>query len=855
MRSPAAFLIFVTFTSVSFAAAPSGIPRELARERAQLIFDLHYHLNFTLVAHASTTTGHEDLSFQLKSAAPLLLDYREGTASKLKINDSEVPIESENGHILLPEDKLHAGENHIALDFESPVAPAGKAITRYEDKDDGSEYIYTLFVPMDASMAFPCFDQPDLKGKFQLTIGAPNDWVVISNTAATGTVGAGFSFTTRFLETQPISTYLFAFAAGPFQRVHETSGLPGVLVRKSQLKRALEETRELQQVTAKGMEFLAGYFAQPFPFSKYDLVLIPGFAYAGMEHAGATFLREESVLFRTAPTHSDLIGRDLLTLHELTHQWFGDFTTMRWFDDLWLKEGFAQYMAYRALDQLKPEEHVWQRFALSIKPAAYAIDSTLGTTAIYQSIDNLKNAKSAYGAIVYSKAPGLLRQLAFIVGDEHFRDGLRLYLREHRYGNADWSDLVKAFERASGRSLKEWATAWIRRRGMPQVDLSWSCDAGRLSHLELSQHDVLSEGGVWPIATQILLSYPDAPPQRVRVELRHAKAEQPDAIGKPCPAFVFANDQDYAYGRFLLDPASQQAAEKSIGTIADLFERTMLWGSLWESLREAQLAPRDYLALTRNLLPGELDESLAQSLTAHTVTALHRYVSLLTRAEFAANFETIAHDRMLQAQEQGLRIVWFRTFRALAETQSGRDGLKRLLAGDAQIPSVQLRPLDRWSMVTALIAHADSDAEKIFAAERERDHTGDGLKYAYIAEAARPSGESKQKYFDDYLHDPNRPEDWVEQSLSAFNYWNESELTAPYLLPALQALPQMKRERKIFFVLNWLRDFIDGQQSLESDTRVHRWLKTTDIDPDLRLKVLEAVDELDRAVKIKQKYP
>jgi aminopeptidase N len=289
--------------------------------------------------------------------------------------------------------------------------------------------------------------------------------------------------------------------------------------------------------------------------------------------------------------------------------------------------------------------------------------------------------------------------------------------------------------------------------------------------------------------------------------------------------------------------------------MADLFERTTLWGSLWESLREAQLAPLDYLALTRNLLPGELDESLAQSLTSHTVTAMHRYINPQTRAELVSNFETMAHDRMLQAQEQGLRIVWFRTFRALAETQSGRDGLKRLLAGEAQIHGVQLRPLDRWSMVTALIAHADPDAEKVFAAERERDHTGDGLKYAYVAEAARPSAEAKQKYFDDYLHNPNRPEDWVEQSLPAFNYWNESELTAPFLKPALEALPQMKRERKIFFVLNWLRDFIDGQQSAISDTQVHDWLKTANIDPDLQLKVLEAVDELDRTVKIRQRYP
>src|SRR5258707_15075486 len=179
-----------------------------------------------------------------------------------------------------------------------------------------------------------------------------------------------------------------------------------------------------------------------------------------MEHAGATFLREESVLFRTAPTHSDLIGRDLLSLHELTHQWFGDFTTMKWFDDLWLKEGFAQYMAYQTLATMHPNDNVWKRFYESIKPAAYGIDETQGTTPIYQNIPNLKDAKPAYGAIVYSKAPGVLKQLGFVLGDSHFRDGLRLYLREHAYANAEWADLVRAFERTSGQKLDRWAEMW-----------------------------------------------------------------------------------------------------------------------------------------------------------------------------------------------------------------------------------------------------------------------------------------------------------------------------------------------------------------------------------------------------------
>jgi aminopeptidase N len=404
---------------------------------------------------------------------------------------------------------------------------------------------------------------------------------------------------------------------------------------------------------------------------------------------------------------------------------------------------------------------------------------------------------------------------------------------------------------------------------MPQVNVSWSCDrlsangnfgnvpqpSGDLVKLTLSQHDVLNEGQIWPMSLQVLLSYKGEAPVRLRVDLAKATVDVPAARGKPCPEFVFANDQDYGYGRFLLDEQSQKFAVRDLDTVKDLFTRTLLWGSLWDSVREAQMAPHDYLDVAQDMLEDEKEENLVQSITGHSVTALHRYVSTATKAKLVPRFETRSLDQMNHTDDIGLRIVWFRMLRALAETQAGREELKQILAGTEQIPGVQLRPLDRWSMVDALIALRDPDAEKVFAAERERDHTGDGLKYAYVAEAARPDAETKKKYFDDYLHNANRPEDWVEQSLGAFNYWNESELTAPYLKLSLEALPQVKRERKIFFVLAWLGAFIDGQQSPESDAKVHEWLNTAAIDPDLRLKVLEVVDELDRTVKIRQRYP
>jgi aminopeptidase N len=210
---------------------------------------------------------------------------------------------------------------------------------------------------------------------------------------------------------------------------------------------------------------------------------------------------------------------------------------------------------------------------------------------------------------------------------------------------------------------------------------------------------------------------------------------------------------------------------------------------------------------------------------------------------------------MLHADEQDFRIIWFRGLRAIAETEQGREQLKELLSGKATVPGVELRPLDRWTMVTALIALGDPEADAHLAAEQKRDSTGDGLKYAYVAQAARPDAETKKKYFDEYLHDATRPEDWIEQSLGAFNYWNQSELTLPYLKPALEALPQMKRERKIFFVLGWLNAFVGGQRSEAALVEVREFLQSGTVDQDLRLKILEVSDELERTVKIRAKYP
>jgi aminopeptidase N len=845
-----------------------GVSRGLALHRLAQIQDLRYQLSFELVPGASRIKGSEEIRLKIANASvPVILDFRdidstgkviEGAINSLKINGRDINDHRQvNGHIVLPAQYFKRGENSISLKFETGVAPAGRPLIRYSDQEDGSEYLYTLFVPMDASLAFPCFDQPDLKGRFSLNLLAPEGWTVVSNANPENGIAHDYpgQTQTRFKETEPISTYLFSFAAGPFKQiVGKGSPVPlRLLVRQSKLKRAQEEWPEVMQLTRDGMNHLIDFFGYRFPFVKYDQVLIPGFAYGGMEHAGSTFLREDSILFRTTPNRSDRLARASLVLHELAHQWFGDLVTMRWFDDLWLKEGFANYMASHAMAVIYDSDEIWKRFYQTHKPLAYGIDATKGTTPIYQDVDNLKDAKSAYGAIVYQKAPSLLRALSFLIGEEKFRDGVRLFLKEHYYANAEWSDLIGSFERTSNRKLKAWADAWVKQRGMPQVNVEWSCNtAGRIDKLKMRQRDVLDEGGLWPIKTRLLLAYDDAPSERITVQLEGAQGDIREAAGRKCPSYIFANDGDFGYGRFMLDERSRKALPERIGKIKDAFHRTMLWGTLWDAVREAEMSPTSYLSLALNSLTAETDEQLTESLLERIARVFQRYLSDDQKALFAEKIESLCYDRMMNAS--GLTITYFRAYRNLATTSTGRERLKAILAGKLAIPGVEIKQHDRWRIVATLLALGDAGSERLLESERARDTGDDSRKQAYIVEGARGDAATKRRYFDDYAKNRAIPEDWIEGSLGPFNSFNQSHLTLPYLRPALEALPQVKRERKIFFVLAWLNAFIGGQQSGEALNEVRDFMRTNKIDRDLELKVLEVMDELERTVRIRDKF-
>ncbi|MDQ3747395.1 MAG: ERAP1-like C-terminal domain-containing protein [Acidobacteriota bacterium] len=917
------FTLFLTVMNV-FSQTPTietGVPNTLAKWRATNYSDVRYKLNITLEKGAQLMKGEIEIRATLTDEGAknnLILDWRTTQfandkdrpyANVVAVNNAVDVISTVvKEHLIVPKDTLKTGENVIKIQFASPIKTSGAAITRYIDKEDGAEYVYSLFVPSDASTAFPVFDQPDLKARFNLSIKTFGK--VISNAEPKRIQNLPISHSedwkkglsiTDFEETEPISTYVFAFAVGDFAEFEERfiNGTirERIYVRKSQAEKFKPHAVEVARLNYEGVKFLESYFDYKFPFPKYDLVLIPEFPFGGMEHAGATFLREDRIIFPTEPTKNDFVTRANLIFHEAAHQWFGDMVTMRWFDDLWLKEGFAEFMAYKTLDKVMPEYNAWKIFYERNKQLAYLTDATRGTTPIYQEIPNLASAKSAYGNIVYRKAPSFLKQAEFLLGKDKFQNAVRAFLKKHQFANAEWTDLVKEFETASQYNLKNWANGWVKQRGVPII---------KLGSNSVSQKDALIDNSLWTQKFKIYQFEKNQNPEYkdlVSIDtFTLGKPTQPFSISEKA-SFIFPNYQDYGYGIFLLDEKSRDYVTKNIQNEKDDFLRTMLWGSLWDSVRETELAPKDYVELIIKNINVETDESTIQTLLGRVSTAMNYYLSDAQHEELAPKIETVLIQKMQKAPTLGQRITFYRAFLNIASSEKTRTVLKNILSGKFKIEGLNCRgdscgrpmseakvsvgnqttesstkisdvrrfgqaqdlPLqnaptilktkDKFDIVTKLLILGDKDAPSLLAELEKTETTDEAKRYAYAAKAGIAAAESKAKFWNDFINNKDVSESWIESAFVPFNSVRHSELTLPYLERVLAELPNLKRNRKIFFVNGWLAAFVGGQRSEQALAVVNKFLADNpNLDKDLHLKILETVDGLERAVKIRRKF-
>ncbi len=847
-----------------------GISRQLALARAAQIAGVRYALDLS-VAKRDTADGRVAIHFQKHGPGDVIVDFRGPSVADVEVNGSRVQPETNGAHLRFPATLFHSGENRIDLRFETLIAPAGASIIRFHDDTDGNDYLYTLLVPADANALFPCFDQPDIKARLTLTLDVPPAWTALANGITERVDSSAAKKTFSFRETEPLPTYLIAFAAGPWRRFSGGPRHTNLFVRASRAGEV--EVDSLQNQVGAALASLESYFGVPYPFQQFQFMLAPAFPFGGMEHPGVTMFNEESFIYREPPTLNQRLARRATIYHEVAHQWFGDYVTMRWFDDLWLKEGFATYMGTKMValsDRSAPETDAggarpgdaeWMSFYLRNKPAAYDVDVTAGTTPIWQSLANLDQAKSNYGAIVYNKAPGVLKQLDYLVGDSAFRAGVHQFLIAHPYGNATWRDLLEAIGTAARTSLRDWGAQYILRPGLPVIEQRVDVHDGSLRRIVLVQHPAqpaLSGTGTWPIRTELVLSRGGRGggiETRVPVEIRSESTVVRNAGANDAPDFVYANAGDHAYALVMLDPRSASWLEPHIGDVHDTFLRAMLWGSLWDLVRDARLAPTRFLASAIRELPRERDEQIAAGMLSRTSRAVDSYLSPLQRDSISPQLEAVllsgAEDR---TRSYGVRKSQLDAYIALARTPAAIARLDGWL-DSSNTAGMPLRQPTRWAIVTTLVARGASGSLARLAAEERHDTTTGGRRRAFVAGAARPEAAVKHAYFARYFRDSTLNEDWVTASLRTFNEPEQASLTLPFLRPALDTLPWIQRNRRIFFLGSWLGAFVAGQRSAAALRVVDDFLRAhPKLPADLRQKILQTRDDLERTVRIRGTY-
>lgn len=432
----------------------SGVDMDLASHRAEAISDVRYGITLKFSKKEATVTGHLDLLFNIEKREDVVLDFREGEIEYAVVNGKKCCLKSENGHIVIAKRTIQHGRNRVEIGFK----PDRKALNIRE------EYMYTLLVPDKASMMFPCFDQPDIKGRFKLCLEIPDsEWIAVSNGAIErDEVDAARKRKVIFAETEPLPTYLFAFAAGKFEKQEFATGKHKInLYYRETDPERLTQLEDIYNEVDYSLQWLDEYTGIPYPFAKYDLVILPGFQFGGMEHSGATFYNDERIFLPQQPTQKERLQRAELIAHETAHMWFGDAVTMRWFNDVWMKEVFANFFAARITEPLFPEIDHQLNFLRAYQRPAIEQDRTDGRTAIRQNLETLNDASLIYNNIIYDKAPVMMKKLVKLMGEDTFRKSMNIYLERYMYGNASWPELVDIMDSVSSMDVRQFAGQWV----------------------------------------------------------------------------------------------------------------------------------------------------------------------------------------------------------------------------------------------------------------------------------------------------------------------------------------------------------------------------------------------------------
>jgi len=833
-----------------------------AQQRAELLTVHSYTVTLDLTSapdrdattFASTTVIRFDCA---RPGAGTFVDLVAPRVRELTLNGRALDPETHYDGSRITLDDL-AASNELRVVADAAYMNTGEGLHRFFDPVDGNAYLYTQFEVPDARRVFATFEQPDLKATFALTVIAPADWQVISNspTPEPQPQDGGIAVW-RFAPTPRISTYITALVAGPYHVVRDSYAgrrgeIPlGVFCRPSLAEHL--DADEIFDVTKRGFAYFEELFDYPYPFEKYDQLFVPEYNMGAMENAGCVTIRDEYV-FRSRTTDATYERRACTILHELAHMWFGDLVTMRWWDDLWLNESFATYASTLCQAEATRWTHAWTTFANTEKTWAYRQDQLPSTHPIQADIPDLDAVEVNFDGITYAKGASVLKQLVSWVGRDEFFAGLRHYFKAYAWRNATLADLRTCLEEVSGRDLVAWSREWLETAGVNTLRAEFAVDGNdtftsfAVTQSATEKHPTLRSHR---LAIGLYDKTDDGLVRRERVELDISgeRTDVPDLVGIRRPDLILLNDDDLSYAKIRLDDRSLATLVNHISEFTDSLPQSLCWMAAWDMCRDAELPARDYIAMVLRGVGDEPDVNVTQMLLRTASTASLVYTAPARRAETRRRLA----DGLLElarkaepASDQQLSLV--RAFASAALTQHA-DVLRGLLEGSVTLDGLALDAELRWHLVQNL-ARLGVYGEAEIAAELTRDDTNRGRESAAEARASRPDPDAKANAWRDAVERDDVPNQTRFNTIRGFWQPEQEDMLLPYVDHYLQAASEVWERRGSDMaqaVLVGLFPRLLATQ--ETADAVARWLETADPIPPVRRLVSEGLADLHRALR------
>lgn len=814
-----------------------GVSYELALERKEMIDSLEYELFFSIPgSKPEKITGSNHLRFWLnRRPERIILDFRESSdhLNSVSVNGAETENIFENEHIILPGKSFKKGRNTVELEFIA----GDLSLNRQED------FMYTLFVPDRARTAFPCFDQPDMKASFSLSLEIPADWTACANGAAILDTVRDDRKYMKFGQTRPLSTYLFAFAAGKFEMVERTKNDFTVNLFHRETDRELIDHNmdEIYRQVFSSLEWMEKFTGIKYPFAKYDLIAIPSFQYNGMEHTGATLYRSSSLFLPLTATDNQLMGRANLVAHETAHMWFGDLVTMKWFNEVWLKEVFANFIAEKITNPWFPDTDHDLKFLLAHYPLSYEIDRSRGANPVQQELDNLENAGTIYGSIIYHKAPLVMRKLEEITGEDLLQEGLQEYLEQFAYSNAGWDDLIRILDGKTRVDLASWSKVWIEEPGMPVYKVS----GNETQNYAITQTDPEGRGRVWPDKLRYL-------GKDTTLSVEFGKSGTGPVLLDEGAEFLNSDGSCYGYFKPDMDIVGMY--------LGDFVEHYMETGELthasqWiiinENLLDNRLSPSVVLSALNKLIHREQDNLVLQ------------YMLNMQRMIL---WDLLLPSDMMEQVIYSSKVLW-------DEFYTSKGSRKKMLLDAIVQLELQVDKLNEIEQIWKQGSYEDlilSEADMVdicyelclklpdrysSLAEFQLERTMNKDRKAsleFILPALDPDIQVRDVFFES-LKNPDKRE--IESDvITALHYLNHPlrrEQEIPHLRDCLDILPEIQMTGDIFFPKRWLDAVFTHHNSGEACDTVTGFLEENPDLPDyLKLKILQSTDMMYRANRI-----